>query len=69
MDAGWEDNPGIKEEALAEGGRLYGGKSPSPEFLSYRKDYLRLWGGGEAALESCIKKSPQIDTDFQKNSA
>lgn len=46
VDAGWEDNPGMKDEAMAEGERLYDGKNPSPEFLAYRRDYLRFWGTG-----------------------
>jgi hypothetical protein len=69
VDAGWEDNPGMKDEALAEGARLYRGERPSLEFLRFRQDYLRLWSGGEAALESCDKKSAQTDTDFREKSA
>jgi hypothetical protein len=70
VDAAWEAaRPGETDEAMAEGGRLYRGESPSPEFLRFRQDYLRLWSGGEAALESCDKKSAQIDTDFRKKSA
>ena len=68
--AAWKNaKPGEIDEARAEGAQLHRGKSPSLEWLRFRQDYLRLWSGGEAALEGCDKKPAQIDTDFRKKSA
>ena len=43
VDAGWRDNPGLKDDALAQGKKLYRSETPDPEFLAFRRVYLEEW--------------------------
>jgi hypothetical protein len=43
VDAGWRDNPDLKEDAFAEGKKLNRSETPDPVFMACRRTYLAEW--------------------------